>query len=185
MHRIAHRPLGSIFDAVNTSNPYPSAPTVCTRGSFTLEGLPKKASQMPSIVASCAFFPDVSFRNYRNRPSKEKRFRNISQQNGDESNYRDRLVRTDYSMRRTANGLLCAAWNDLSRSESRVRARSDFERPEDYAAFEKVLSETQEQVLMRVLSDCLMPKHWHPSRTNISGTESPFRFGIKARGNHE
>ena len=37
-----------------------------------------------------------------------------------------------------------------------------FEKPEDYAAFENVLSEAQEQVLVRVLSGCLRPNYWHP-----------------------
>ena len=31
----------------------------------------------------------------------------------------------------------------------------------DFAAFEKVLAETQQQVSVRVLSYCLMPHHWH------------------------
>ena len=31
----------------------------------------------------------------------------------------------------------------------------------DYAAFEKVLAETQAEVFVRVLSYCLMPNHWH------------------------
>ena len=36
-----------------------------------------------------------------------------------------------------------------------------FSKEEDYAAFEKILLETQEQVFVRILSDCLMPNHWH------------------------
>ena len=36
-----------------------------------------------------------------------------------------------------------------------------FEDAVDYAAFEKVLAETQEQVFVRILSYCLMPNHWH------------------------
>ena len=31
----------------------------------------------------------------------------------------------------------------------------------DYAAFERVLSETLQRVDMRILSYCLMPNHWH------------------------
>ena len=36
-----------------------------------------------------------------------------------------------------------------------------FSKEQDYAAFEKILRETQEQVFVRILSDCLMPNHWH------------------------
>jgi putative transposase len=36
-----------------------------------------------------------------------------------------------------------------------------FDKESDYAAFEKVLLETQEQVFVRILSYCLMPNHWH------------------------
>jgi putative transposase len=36
-----------------------------------------------------------------------------------------------------------------------------FETTKDYAAFEKVLQEAREQVVMRVLAFCLMPNHWH------------------------
>ena len=36
-----------------------------------------------------------------------------------------------------------------------------FDRDSDYAAFEKVLAESQEQVSVRILSYCLMPNHWH------------------------
>ena len=35
-----------------------------------------------------------------------------------------------------------------------------FETSKDYAAFEKVLEQAREQVVMRVLSFCLMPNHW-------------------------
>ena len=31
----------------------------------------------------------------------------------------------------------------------------------DYAAFERVLSEAQERIAMRLLSYCVMPNHWH------------------------
>ena len=45
---------------------------------------------------------------------------------------------------------------------NRANARSTiFEKPEDYAAFERVLSEALDRVDMRVLAYCLMPNHWH------------------------
>jgi putative transposase len=31
----------------------------------------------------------------------------------------------------------------------------------DYAAFERVLSEAQKRIAMRLLAYCVMPKHWH------------------------
>ena len=36
-----------------------------------------------------------------------------------------------------------------------------FDDDADYAAFEKVLAETQADVFVRILSYCLMPNHWH------------------------
>ncbi|MBI5757981.1 MAG: transposase, partial [Planctomycetales bacterium] len=45
---------------------------------------------------------------------------------------------------------------------NRANARATiFEKPEDYAAFERVLGEARERVDMRVLAYCLMPNHWH------------------------
>ncbi len=45
---------------------------------------------------------------------------------------------------------------------NRANARAAiFEKPEDYAAFERVLKEALDRVDMRVLSYCLMPNHWH------------------------
>ena len=45
---------------------------------------------------------------------------------------------------------------------NRANARATiFEKPEDYAAFERVLKEALDRVDMRVLSYCLMPNHWH------------------------
>ena len=45
---------------------------------------------------------------------------------------------------------------------NRANARSTiFEKPEDYAAFERVLGEALDRVEMRVLAYCLMPNHWH------------------------
>jgi putative transposase len=35
-----------------------------------------------------------------------------------------------------------------------------FDKDADYAAFEKVLAETQAQAFVRLLSYCLMPNHW-------------------------
>ena len=34
-----------------------------------------------------------------------------------------------------------------------------FDNDADYAAFEKVLAETQAEVFVRILSDCFMPNH--------------------------
>jgi putative transposase len=36
-----------------------------------------------------------------------------------------------------------------------------FEKPADYAAFEKVLAEAQSQTGIRIAAYCLMPNHWH------------------------
>lgn len=36
-----------------------------------------------------------------------------------------------------------------------------FEKDADYAAFERILAETQDRVPMRLLAWCLMPNHWH------------------------
>ena len=45
---------------------------------------------------------------------------------------------------------------------NRANARATiFEKPEDYAAFERVLREAVDRVEMRVLAYCLMPNHWH------------------------
>ena len=45
---------------------------------------------------------------------------------------------------------------------NRANARATiFGKPEDYAAFERVLSEALDRVEMRVLSYCVMPNHWH------------------------
>ena len=46
----------------------------------------------------------------------------------------------------------------LNRGNARDRI---FEDDADYAAFEKVLAETQAVVFVRILSYCLMPNHWH------------------------
>jgi REP-associated tyrosine transposase len=45
---------------------------------------------------------------------------------------------------------------------NRANARATIlEKPEDYAAFERVLKEALDRVEMRVLAYCLMPNHWH------------------------
>ena len=45
---------------------------------------------------------------------------------------------------------------------NRANARATiFEKPDDYAAFERVLREALDRVDMRVLAYCLMPNHWH------------------------
>ncbi len=36
-----------------------------------------------------------------------------------------------------------------------------FEKDADYAAFERVMVETQEKHPTRILAYCLMPNHWH------------------------
>ncbi|MBA5868321.1 MAG: hypothetical protein GDA67_16635 [Nitrospira sp. CR1.3] len=36
-----------------------------------------------------------------------------------------------------------------------------FEKPADYAAFEKILAETVERTHLRIVTYCLMPNHWH------------------------
>ncbi|MBS0203764.1 MAG: transposase [Planctomycetes bacterium] len=47
-----------------------------------------------------------------------------------------------------------------------------FEKLDDYAAFERVLSEAHQLFPLPILSFCLMPNHWHfvvqPSRTRRS-----------------
>ena len=49
-------------------------------------------------------------------------------------------------------------FHGLNRGNARDRVFAD---DTDYVAFEKVLAETQAKVFVRVLSDCLMPNHWH------------------------
>lgn len=46
----------------------------------------------------------------------------------------------------------------LNRGNAR---RTIFEKDADYAAFERILAETQERIPMRILAWCLMPNHWH------------------------
>ncbi len=36
-----------------------------------------------------------------------------------------------------------------------------FQKADDYEAFERVLSETQERFPTRILAYCVMPNHWH------------------------
>ena len=44
----------------------------------------------------------------------------------------------------------------------RANARATiFEKPEDYAAFERVLQQALDRVDLRVLPYCLLPNHWH------------------------
>jgi putative transposase len=42
-----------------------------------------------------------------------------------------------------------------------VGRRGIFQKPEDYAAFERVLAEALARVPLRILGYCLMPNHWH------------------------
>ena len=46
----------------------------------------------------------------------------------------------------------------LNRANARMTI---FESDEDYAAFERILSEAVERFEMRLLSYCIMPNHWH------------------------
>ncbi len=46
----------------------------------------------------------------------------------------------------------------LNRGNAR---RTIFEKDADYAAFARILAETQERIPMRILAWCLMPNHWH------------------------
>ena len=46
----------------------------------------------------------------------------------------------------------------LNRGNARDRVFAD---DADYAALKKVLAETQAEVFVRILCDCLMPNHWH------------------------
>ncbi len=43
----------------------------------------------------------------------------------------------------------------------RVGRQPLFEKPADYAAFEKVLQEAHERTRIRIAAYCLMPNHWH------------------------
>jgi putative transposase len=45
---------------------------------------------------------------------------------------------------------------------NRANARATlFDKPEDFAAFERVLEEARERVPLRILAYCAMPNHWH------------------------
>ncbi len=46
----------------------------------------------------------------------------------------------------------------INRGNGRMRI---FDDEDDYAAFERVLAETMDEVRMRLLAYCLMPNHWH------------------------
>lgn len=52
----------------------------------------------------------------------------------------------------------------VSEARSRIAARVVFYKDRDYAAFERILESTLEAVPLRLLSYCLMPKHWHLSQ---------------------
>jgi putative transposase len=43
----------------------------------------------------------------------------------------------------------------------RVERLPLFEKPADYLAFEKILSEAHQRTGMRIAAYCLMPNHWH------------------------
>ena len=50
------------------------------------------------------------------------------------------------------------AYHVLNRRAGRLAL---FEKPADYAAFEKVLQQAHEQTGVRIAAYCLMPNHWH------------------------
>jgi putative transposase len=58
--------------------------------------------------------------------------------------------------KRAADGGLI--YHVLNRANARL---TFFHKPEDYAAFERVLEEAVERTKMRLLAYCLMPNHWH------------------------
>ena len=66
-----------------------------------------------------------------------------------------RLVQMPRTARRAPGGMI---FHVLNRGNARDRI---FDKDAVYAAFEKVLAETQAQVFLRILSYCLMPNHWH------------------------
>lgn len=57
---------------------------------------------------------------------------------------------------RSATGNI--VYHVLNRANGRMQI---FRKDKDYEAFEKILSEAKEKYLMRILSYCLMPNHWH------------------------
>ncbi len=57
---------------------------------------------------------------------------------------------------RTATGGL--VYHVLNRRVGRLRL---FEKPADYAAFEKILDQAHERTGVRMAAYCLMPNHWH------------------------
>ena len=58
--------------------------------------------------------------------------------------------------RRAADGGL--VYHVLNRANARMTI---FHKPDDYAAFERVLEEAVERTKTRLLAYCLMPNHWH------------------------
>jgi putative transposase len=58
--------------------------------------------------------------------------------------------------RRAADGGL--VYHVLNRANARMTI---FHKPDDYAAFERVLEEAAERTKTRLLAYCLMPNHWH------------------------
>ena len=75
---------------------------------------------------------------------------------------------------RTAQGDLI--YHVLNRANDR---KTIFHEASDYGAFERLMSEVQERVQMRILGWCLMPNHWHlvlwPMRTYFwRGSANPY-----------
>ena len=52
-------------------------------------------------------------------------------------------------------------WIGLPVLNRRVGRLPLFEKPADYLAFEKILSEAHQRTGMRIVAYCLMPNHWH------------------------
>ena len=61
--------------------------------------------------------------------------------------------------KRAADGGL--VYHVLNRANARMTI---FEKPEDYAAFLRVLEEALQRTRTRLLACCVMPGHWHRSR---------------------
>ena len=81
---------------------------------------------------------------------------------GDKSNYcLTRDVFLEYSRWHAKNSTPSAGGNDFSRTQPWKCRDRIFDDDADYAAFEKILAETQAEVFVRILSYCLMPNHWH------------------------
>ena len=68
----------------------------------------------------------------------------------------------------------------LNRSNARLRI---FDKAADYAAFEKVVAETQQLVAVELFGYCLMPNHWH-FVLRPDGANDLSRFMMRLTGTH-